>query len=55
MDWTFGLLTTKQAEKALSAAGLPIDPCQWDTAQMEKASEVLDAAVAEKRARLLAN
>lgn len=52
--WTFGRLTTTEAERVLADHGLPINPGEWDSKQLTQASMLLDQAVLQKRAKLAA-
>lgn len=53
MEWTWGLLTTADAERCLRRAGLDPDVAGWSTSDCEKAEEVLAAEVARKRNKLM--
>lgn len=53
LDWTFGHLTTDEAENALRCAGVPIDCRDWSVEQQDRTIEALDAATQRKRRALL--
>ena len=53
-DWTFGRLTQSEAEGILIRNHLPLDSARWTSKQISHASAVLETAVFEKRAKLLA-
>jgi len=54
MNWTTARPTQKQYAKALKAAGLPVNPSEWITAEMkEKAAQALDKAHSDKLEKFL--
>lgn len=62
MNWNTARPTQKEYAKALKAAGLPVEPSEWTTAEMvekaaqeivKKAAQVLDKAHADKLTKFL--
>lgn len=53
-DWTFGRLTTKEAQRVLKANALPENAGDWSAIQIQQASRLLDEAVQQKRAKIVA-
>lgn len=53
LNWTFGHLTTEEADAALEKNCIPSTPWNWTEEQMERAIEILDAATALKRCKAL--
>ena len=46
-------LTTREAERVLREAGLPVDPSDWDTSDWERAHVILENAQRVKLCRML--
>ena len=51
--WESTRLTTAEADAALVAAGISLDPASWSQADVDRASAALNAAGVAKVARLL--